>query len=1048
MNFAIEVPGTATPLNFYELLRTLQTASSSLDNSKRQAAGQQLTAWESNPDYYPTLQSIFLEKSSPLDARFLAIIQLKNGVDRFWRLHSIQNAIPAAAKQVIRERLFQGTIGEGDRQLALHNALVIAKVVRTDFPTAWPTPLNDLVQLLRATKDGDQVELSGALMILLRIVKELGTARLLKSQAMLQSITPELVYVLGEIYHAKTSLWIAFLTNGREDDDENEALLAMDNSLDAIKSLRRLLIVGYEHPHKDKTVQQVWSFSQEQFAQFLNFINCDSRKIARYTDLLGKHLVQFTKLHIEMATSHPASFASLPNSLDLVRAYWELTAKFAEVFNKSDGIRQETSGSGQPKAKVEGPVLERLALKGLLLVRQCVRMVHFPQQTIRYRSKDIIEEQQQAVKFLGAELLKDEVVTQIANILITHFFIFRKADLDAWDEDPQEWEQQEEAEGNAYEWEVRPCAEKLFLDLLTHYKRLLLQPLISYFGTIQNPQADIINREAVYTAIGLAAPLVSEEFDFESMLKTTIATDAQQTGPLARVIRRRIAILLSQWVPVKISNEARPLIYEIFRHFLNPEDECNDIVVRITAARQFKIIFDELGFEGHLFAPYAPDVLMRLIRLLEEAEVDETKLAILESTRSLIQRMETHVSSFGDMVMNAIPGIWESAGDLGYMMKQSVLAIIQAVVMSMKTESARYQPMILPLIAEATREGTELYLYLIEEALDLWSNVLHQSQAPLSPELLSLAETAIGQLSKQNDNAFTYTSILGCYIVLAPEAILEDRYRRPAIAALSNSLSAKNRELVSITIRYTESLIRLSHSLGGTSGLQVVIRDMMETGFLTTIFEGIHDSFEAHQTTGPKKRQPRVSSQNLVDYFVILSRIAVADPAMFVEMLVSLGPLDQVWSWLSTEWFGSFDNIADNNRHKLNLLALTRLLELPQPMQDLVLLKLQEYFSMWTSVMVQIISTEAPTIGNDMLVITDELKPTEWDTPKDIRERSLLATDPVKTVQSLPFVQEKLNELVQRVGGGQAFEENWAVNVDKEVIAGFQALAAAPSGDA
>ncbi|KAI1483522.1 hypothetical protein K445DRAFT_314057 [Daldinia sp. EC12] len=1047
MNFAIEVPGTATPLNFNELLRTLQTASSSYDNSKRQAAGQQLTAWESHPDYYPTLQSIFLDKGSPQDARFLAIIQLKNGVDRFWRLQSVQNAIPAAAKQVIRERLFQGTTSEGDRQLALHNALVIAKVVRTDFPTAWPTPLNDLVQLLRATKDGDQVELSGALMILLRIVKELGTARLRKSQALLQSITPELVYVLGEIYHAKTSLWIAFLTNGRDDDDENEALLAMENSLDAIKSLRRLLIVGYEYPDKDKTVQQVWSFSQEQFAQFLNFVNSDSRKIGRYVDLLGKHLIQFTKLHIEMATTHPASFASLPNSLDLVRAYWNLTAKFAEVFNKSDGIRQETSGSGQPKAKVEGPVLERLALKGLLLVRQCVRMVHFPQQTIRYRSKDIIDEQQQAVKFLGAELLKDEVVTQIANVLITHFFIFRKADLDAWDEDPQEWEQQEEAEGNAYEWEVRPCAEKLFLDILTHYKHLLLQPLISYFSTVQNPQTDIVTREAVYTAMGLAAPLVSEEFDFESMLKTTIATDAQQTGPLARVIRRRIAILLSQWVPVKISAEARPLIYEIFCHFLNPEDECNDIVVRITAARQFKVIFDELGFEGHLFSPYAPDVLMRLIGLLEEAEVDETKLAILESTRSLILRMETHVSSFGDMVMNAIPGIWESAGELGYMMKQSVLAIIQAVVMSMKTESRRYQPMILPLIAEATREGTELYLYLIEEALDLWSNILHQSDAPLSPELLSLAETAIDQLSKQNDYAFTYTSILGCYVILAPEAILEDRYRRPAVAALSGSLGAKNRELVSITIRYTESLIRLSHDLGGTSGLQVIIQDMMGTGFLTTIFEGIHDSFEAHQTTGPKKRQSRVSSQNLIDYFVILSRIAVIDPAMFVEMLASFGPLDQVWNWLSAEWFGSFDSIADNNRHKLNLLALTRLLELPQPMQDFVLLKLQDYFSMWTSVLVQIISAEPPTIGNDMLVVTNDLEPTEWDTAKDVRERALFATDPVKTVQSLPFVKEKLNDLVQRVGGGQAFEENWAVNVDKEVIAGFQAIAAAPSGN-
>lgn len=63
MNFAIEAPGAATPLNFHELLRTLQTASSSHDNSRRQAAGQQLTAWESNPEYYPTLQVYIISTS-------------------------------------------------------------------------------------------------------------------------------------------------------------------------------------------------------------------------------------------------------------------------------------------------------------------------------------------------------------------------------------------------------------------------------------------------------------------------------------------------------------------------------------------------------------------------------------------------------------------------------------------------------------------------------------------------------------------------------------------------------------------------------------------------------------------------------------------------------------------------------------------------------------------------------------------------------------------------------------------------------------------------
>ncbi|KAI1378706.1 ARM repeat-containing protein [Hypoxylon crocopeplum] len=1050
MNFAIEVAGAATPLNFQELYRALDAASS-YDNSIRQSAGQQLAAWESHHDYYPTLQSIFLDTHMSKPVRLLAIIQLKNGIDRYWRHHNVQGGIPEVAKQTIRERLFQGTVGEGDRQLALHNSLVIAKVVRVDFPTAWPSPLTDLNKLLRETKNGDQLELSGALMILLRIVKELGTARLQRSQTTLQHATPELVYVLGEVYDAKTSQWISFLTNGREDDygddDGDKALLAMENSLDAFKILRRLLLLGYDEPHKDKSVQQVWSFSQTQFAQFLDFVNSGSDKNLSYSEVLGKHLIQFTKLHVEMAEKQPASFASLPNSLELVRAYWDLTARFAEIFNKSEGIRQETSMSGQPKGKTEGPLLERLALKGLLLVRACVRMVHYPKQTVRYRSQKIVQEQKQAIKHIEDDLLKDELVIQMANVLITRFFMFRKVDLETWDDEPQEWEQQEESQGNAFEWEVRPCAEKLFLSLLTHYKTLLLPPLLSYFATVQDQQADIVTREAVYTAMGLAAAVVSEEFNFDAVLKTSVVADAQRTGPLCRVLRRRISILLSQWVPVSVTEEGRPLIYEIFRHFLNPNDECNDIVVRITAARQFKTIVCEFGFDGKMFLPYATDVLTQLIALLREVDVDESKLAVLETTRSLIERMETHVIQFGDMVMAAIPSIWESAGELGYMMKQSVLAIIQSLVISMKTESQRYQPMILPLIAEAVQENTELYIYLIEEALDLWSNILLQTSPPLSPELLRLAGVAIKQLGAQNEHAVQLISIVGSYIMLAPETLLEDQYRRPTVAALASTLGSKNRDLINITTKYVQAFIRLSHELGGIPGLRVVVQDMMETGFLPNIFEDIHDCYEAHQAHGPRRRQSRVNIHILTDYFAILSRIAVLDPAAFVEVLGSLGPLDQVWNWLSAEWFGSFDATPDLDKVKLGLLALTRLLELSHPMQGLTLEKLQDYFNMWTSVLVQILSDSPTEPGVDELVLTSNPEPTEWDTPKDVRDRALFATDPVKTVQSLQFVQERLDNLVQRVGGEQAFQDNWAVNVDENVLANFRMVVAVPRGE-
>lgn len=58
MNFAIEVPGEASPLTLQELCKALEAATS-MDNSQRQAAGKQLSTWETQKSYFPSLQVCF-----------------------------------------------------------------------------------------------------------------------------------------------------------------------------------------------------------------------------------------------------------------------------------------------------------------------------------------------------------------------------------------------------------------------------------------------------------------------------------------------------------------------------------------------------------------------------------------------------------------------------------------------------------------------------------------------------------------------------------------------------------------------------------------------------------------------------------------------------------------------------------------------------------------------------------------------------------------------------------------------------------------------------
>lgn len=814
----------------------------------------------------------------------------------------------------------------------------------------------------------------------------------------------------------------------------------MLNSLLALKILRRLVSMGYEKPHTDKTVEQFWTMSQNQFGQLLTFVSHDSAVPAAYQDVVGKHLLQFAKLHIEISDGHPASFAVLPNSLALVHAYWDLVAKFAEVFDKSGGIRQGSGEAGTAKSKVEGPLLERLALKGLLLLRACVRIAFQPVQSFKYRSPETKAEQEQAKELIKTQLFKPGLVIQIVNSIITHLFVFRKADLEAWEEDPEEWEQQEQSEGNAYEWEVRPCAEKLFLDLLTNFKDLLIPPLLSYFQTAQSAQADIATKEAVYTALGLSAAHVCNVFDFDAILSSTIANDAQQQGGLYRILRRRIAILLSAWAPVKLTDVSRPLVYQIFQHFLNSDDQTNDIVVRITAARQLRWVADELDFSIDGFLPYASNTLTQLINLIQNVDVDEAKLAILESIRIIVTRMESQVSQFGDQLMSSLPPVWENSGTEEYMIKQAVIAIFAALVMSMGNNSQRYQHLMVPLLAEAARQGSDLHVHLIDESLELWNAILMQSNPPLAVEVVNLAELALPLLEYQTETATQALNAVEAYILIAPSSILEDRLRRPTLTALAGTLDSKSRELVRTSTICIEYLIRSAVELGGSAGVSVIIQDMVEIGFMNKVLENLRDAWEAHQTTGPNRKVSKLNTVTEGDYLAILGRLALAEPMLFVQMLTNFGPLEQVWSWLSAEWFSHLSSMDHIERQKLFLLGLTRLLEVSSPMQELVLSKLQEYFDMWTNVIAEL--QDGVANGSDTLIWgTLEMEATEYDTPKMVVERQVQAKDPVHTVHAFEFVKMRLQDLIGKTGGEDVFEKQWAANVDKDLIARFQAMA-------
>ena len=478
MSFFIEVPSEANPLNQQNLYHTLSHASSN-DQQHVKAGTQQLSSWEKLPGFYSSLQSIFIDGSFPVEVRYLCAIQIKNGIDKYWR-KTASNAISKEEKDLIRSRCIDAGIRESDYRLALQNALVVAKVVRYDYPHDWPDAIHSI--MIKMEQIQADSEMSKCLLILLYIIKELATGRLQRNRTNLQSAAPQIFTAVATRFVDNVTMWMdPLMASGSVD---STMILKMQQSLLSIRVLRRLLVSGFQHPNRDGNVGQFWTMMNACLNQMLSLLLRQFSEVqAESKHLVEKHVMQFSKLHLDMARTSPAGFVLLPGSTGLIRSYWGLICDFGKTLG-SHSLEELYKISSQGDKVGEVSIVEKISLKGLLLLRACAKMVFDPAHTFRFRHPQDKEEEKRSRDIIKTNLFTDAFAQEVMETLVTRFFVYRPRDLREWEDDPDEWERREEGEGDVWEFSVRSCAEKLFLDVIINYKEVLVQSLLKVFESV------------------------------------------------------------------------------------------------------------------------------------------------------------------------------------------------------------------------------------------------------------------------------------------------------------------------------------------------------------------------------------------------------------------------------------------------------------------------------------------------------------------------------------------------------------------------------------
>ncbi|KAG5650759.1 hypothetical protein H0H81_011150 [Sphagnurus paluster] len=219
------------------------------------------------------------------------------------------------------------------------------------------------------------------------------------------------------------------------------------------------------------------------------------------------------------------------------------------------------------------------------------------------------------------------------------------SDLENWSNDPEEWVNVEDKDNDLWEYEIRPCSERVLMQLSNQYPQFITPLLESTFKQIaaQPPSGNlqsVLQREALYCALGRCAIRLKDVIPFSDWLEHTLASEARDPNPTYPIIKRRIAWLIGKWVADSCTSPNNPRIWDVLVHLLKDRGPGTDYVVRLTAAVALKDCLDTLEFEASFFEPYLPIAVAELIEMMGEADTFESKRRIDHSLNVVIEQMK------------------------------------------------------------------------------------------------------------------------------------------------------------------------------------------------------------------------------------------------------------------------------------------------------------------------------------------------------------------------------------------------------------------------
>ena len=260
--------------------------------------------------------------------------------------------------------------------------------------------------------------------------------------------------------------------------------------------------------------------------------------------------------------------------------------------------------------------------------------------------------------FLSETYLTRDNLEQILGFIFNEYLLMSDQELELWEESPEEFINEDGTDTDAWKYNYRACAETLFQAFVHEYHDLVVPivvELIKNYSVIQSNDEKlgkqnglessnvhfkntkieryILLKDASYNCASIAAWELVSHVDFDIWFGQSLLPEIQDHN-CHILIKRRILILISNWVNIKLSQENRPLCYDLLCKCLQANE---DLVIRLQATLTLKAVMDDTYFDKEAYLPYLSFHFGLLCQLLKQLEESDTKIKVLAVLSFLIE---------------------------------------------------------------------------------------------------------------------------------------------------------------------------------------------------------------------------------------------------------------------------------------------------------------------------------------------------------------------------------------------------------------------------